>query len=254
MEVLYMDCKELEAVLVELKKAQKRYMKDSHLSERSAVIVAQMLGELANTAAEEKEEGFQHTLEALQQAFMERDLKVIDKGVGQYQQYLDEKKKMIALQQVFQTDVELINTKDQLCKDLQTVVDMDLAASGKLSKQVKEILELYQMYLDEKGQVISNQTEGSEIKPDQKIGNRIYLYVRPMGRKTFLDTINSLKSKGAKYDVQLKAWYITDQMDLNQFAAYLGRPMEELKQRMSLKEKLEEKKKEAASQTETPFF
>lgn len=87
--------------------------------------------------------------------------------------------------------------------------------------------------------------------PEQKNeGDRIYLNLPHMGKSTFAKVTAELSQKGAKFDGEAKAWYITGKDDFNQFKKYLGLSRDQVvNKRESVLDKLH-KNKEAVNNRE----
>lgn len=93
----------------------------------------------------------------------------------------------------------------------------------------------------------SNEQEITDQAPKRE--HRVYLSLPPVkSAKAFNNMISNLKEGGAKFDSYNKAWYITPDMDFNQFKGFLGLPYEIVNEKgKELRAKEAEKKGEEKS-------
>lgn len=71
----------------------------------------------------------------------------------------------------------------------------------------------------------------NKTQTEEKQEWKVYLSLPPTSPKAFKTMTNNLKEAGAKFDSYNKAWYITSDMDFNQFKGFLGLPYEQVKER-----------------------
>lgn len=66
-------------------------------------------------------------------------------------------------------------------------------------------------------------SKGTEIPTNQP---PVYLELPPLGKQEFGKMVSELKANGARFNPELKKWYVTQSCDLSKFAAYLPKQSE----------------------------
>lgn len=66
-------------------------------------------------------------------------------------------------------------------------------------------------------------SKGTEIPASQP---PVYLELPPLGKQEFGKMVSELKANGARFNPELKKWYVTQSCDLSKFAAYLPKQSE----------------------------
>ncbi len=66
-------------------------------------------------------------------------------------------------------------------------------------------------------------SKGTEIPSSQPT---IYLELPPLGKQEFAKMVSELKANGAKFNPELKKWYVTQSCDLSKFSKYLPKQSE----------------------------
>lgn len=66
-------------------------------------------------------------------------------------------------------------------------------------------------------------SKGTEIPASQPT---VYLELPPLGKQEFAKMVSELKANGARFNPELKKWYVTQSCDLSKFAKYLPRQPE----------------------------
>lgn len=112
--------------------------------------------------------------------------------------------------------------------------------NGEISLLAQQILK-EEGYGYHKGEIVSQSpvpNKTATIPP----ANRIYFKIPHMNKQDFEATVEHIKQNGGRFDAKKKSWYISDEVDKNNFKSYLDSSEQLAEVKDSVREKLQQNK------------